>query len=202
MNNIEKLMKLPCNTPYHVPLRVKVAVSATTKIAVADSTGYITVICYDSAKMSMLELNNSVMLRNYIKKADNTIVINRPTVVSLTSAVTVSDVTKAEAKRHIYALPEAVKIIDAVKVEGTTVIIMGKATKEEEKTTKQTKTKEMVLPKRITVKDSTAEVEVTLWKDQANATLPVGSWQLVTDLRLNVYHGVKSFNSTFKTQIL
>ncbi|VDI34808.1 Hypothetical predicted protein [Mytilus galloprovincialis] len=134
MNNIEKLMKLPGNTPYHVPLRVKVvAVSATTKyqrdgvekIAVADGTGYKTAICYDSAKMSMLKLDNSVMLRNYIKKAYNTIVINRPTVVSLTSAVTVSDVTIAEAKRHIDALPEAVKIIDAVKVEGTTVTIIG-----------------------------------------------------------------------------
>ncbi|VDI13057.1 Hypothetical predicted protein [Mytilus galloprovincialis] len=77
--------------------------------------------------MSMLKLDKSVMLRNYIKKADNTIVINSPTVVSLASHVTVSDETKAKAKILIDAVSEAVKIIDAVEVEGNTVTIMGSA---------------------------------------------------------------------------
>ncbi|CAC5378065.1 unnamed protein product [Mytilus coruscus] len=70
--------------------------------------------------MSMLKLDNSVMLRNYIKKA-------------------VSDETKSEVKRLIDALPEAVKIIDAVKVEGNTVTIMGKITKQ--------------IPSRLTIND-------------------------------------------------
>lgn len=106
-------MKLPGNTPYHVPIRVNVVPERwdgqeLPKIAVADCTGFITAICYDSAKVSMLKLDNSVMLRHFIQKADNTIVINRSTVVSLTSAVTVSDDTNSEVKRLI----EAVKIID------------------------------------------------------------------------------------------
>ncbi|VDH94595.1 Hypothetical predicted protein [Mytilus galloprovincialis] len=75
--------------------------------------------------MSMLKLDKSVMLRNYIKKADNTIVINSPTVVSLASE-------KAKAKILIDAISEAVKIIDAVEVEGNTVTIMGSAFRAED----------------------------------------------------------------------
>ena len=60
----------------------------------------------------------------------------------------------------------------------------------------------MVDQKKVVVKDSTGEVEVTLWRDQASISVPVGTWQLMTDLRLNIWNGKKSFNSTFRTQVL
>lgn len=73
---------------------------------------------------------------------------------------------------------------------------------EEEKSSTPTKTKEVVDRKRVTIKDSTGEVDITLWRNQASLSLPVGTWQLISDLKLNIHNGRRSFNSSYKTQAL
>lgn len=142
MNSIQKLGGLASNSPYHMPLKVRVvAVAATTnytkdgmersatRLQLADGTGHITAICYDSSKVKMLALDKSVMLRNYIKKPDNTIVINKPTLVAVTSPVAVPDEIKTTAVQGLNAVPKPTKIAEAIKVDKDAITLMGKVVK-------------------------------------------------------------------------
>ena len=65
----------------------------------------------------MLTVHKSVVLRNYIKKQDNTIVINKPTLVAVTSPVAVPDDIKTAAVQGLNAVPKPTKIAEAIKVD-------------------------------------------------------------------------------------
>ncbi|XP_076106791.1 uncharacterized protein LOC143075302 [Mytilus galloprovincialis] len=206
MFTIAKLKEQSSNSPYRVPIKVQtVHVGATntyirdgqtksnTTIGFADQTGAIKGQCFDMAKLNTIKPNSTLMIRNYIYR-DQMIIITSATKVSVTGGV--GDVAEEYKTLAIeLAKPPAPPAVVPIELAKKTtpdqfVSIKGKVMRVDAIVERVTqRTQETIKLRQIYVKDSTAEVKISLWRQLAENTIEVGKTVKVTFLKLNLHKG-------------
>ncbi|KAJ8017573.1 hypothetical protein HOLleu_44920 [Holothuria leucospilota] len=174
-------------------------------IALGDQTGLIKATLYDEDKLKQMKVGSSVMLTNYIVKADKSVTITSASKVFRCADIDVDDVTQDSAQQLINPAPQKVCKIKLIKSspKKTLTSLQGQITKDE--AAKQVMVRGTPSAVRnIFVKDETDEIEVALWRSSAETDATVNDWIEVTNVVVNepnTYHTQTFVATTQNTTI-
>lgn len=100
-------------------------------IALGDTTGLIKATLYDEEKLKQMKVGSSIMLTNYILKADKTVTITSASKVFRCANIDVDDATKDSAEQLINPAPEKMCKIKLIKSspKKTLTSLQGQVTK-------------------------------------------------------------------------
>ncbi|XP_052212546.1 uncharacterized protein LOC127831607 [Dreissena polymorpha] len=204
--------------PYTLALKVKVVAVKPAEVyrkdgeekrvmnfAMSDGITTAKGICYDPAKFCKLQVGNTLVVRNSIRRTEDEVrvlILTSTSKVLMSAPLQVPPQHVQEGERLLNPPPAEIVAIKTALTSPAKkrVSISGKVTQEDEPREVQVQGG-MVPIKTITVMDDSSKTQVTLWRDAVQSDVRPGDHVTITDVIVNSYQNVLSLSTTARSKI-
>lgn len=171
-------------------------------LGLCDSSGHIKATLYDLSKVDRFPNGTTIIIRNYLVRADKTLAITSKSQVFKSSQLEVADDILHQAVcsvRPPTPPPIPLKTVHSSPVK-TVTSVTGVVTQDE--LPRQVVVRgEPVAVRTIVLSDKEAKVKVSLWRNESKTEIKTGDFLSLTNVIVKTYQGENQLSTTSRTTI-